>query len=221
MKQNAWSYTALTAFETCPKRYYLTRVSKEVKEPQTEATTWGNNVHKALELRVRDKLPLPAGMEQYEPIAAKFDTAQGQVTTETKFTLDAHMRPTSWFASDAWLRCILDITVDKGTSAAVLDYKTGKRKTDSHQMMLFAGVLMQAKPLLEKVSTGFIWLKENKTDTKVFTREDLPDIWGEFIPRTQRLDHAYEYNKWEAKPSGLCREWCPVGKSRCTHCGKP
>ena len=220
MKKPAWSYTSLTAFETCPKRYYLTRVSKEVREPQTEATTWGNNVHKALELRVKDKTPLPAGREQWEGIAAKFDTAVGQVMTEKKFTLNANMGETSWFGDDAWLRCILDVTVDKGRSAAVLDYKTGKRKVDSAQMMLFAGVLMQVKPMIDKVSTGFIWLKENKTDTKVFTRDELPDIWGEFLPRVKRLENAHEFNKWEARPSGLCREWCPVGKSRCTHCGK-
>ena len=220
MKRNAWSYTALTAFETCPKRYYLTRVSKEVKEGATEATTWGNCVHKALELRVKDKTPLPAGMEKFEAIAAKFDNISGEVSTETKFTLDEHMKVTDWFSKDAWLRCIFDLTIDKGVTAAVLDYKTGKRKVDSKQLQLFAGVMMGVKPELEVVKTGFIWLKENKTDTQTFTRKDLPDIWGEFLPRVDRLDHAFAYNKWEAKPSGLCREWCPVGKSRCTHCGK-
>jgi PD-(D/E)XK nuclease superfamily len=221
MKKPAWSYTSLTAYETCPKRYYLTRVSKEVREPQTTATTWGNAVHKAMELRVKDKTPLPSDMVQWAHIAAKLDTAVGQIHTEQKFTLDAHMRPTSWFADNAWLRCILDVTVDKGRSAAVLDYKTGKRKTDSDQMMLFAGVLMQTQPLIDKVSTAFIWLKDGKTDSKVFTRPQLPEIWGEFMPRVQRLEHAHEFNKWEARPSGLCREWCPVGKALCAHCGKP
>ena len=48
--KHPWSYSALTSYETCPKRYQLTRVTKQVTEPQTEATRWGNEVHKALEL---------------------------------------------------------------------------------------------------------------------------------------------------------------------------
>ena len=31
---NPWSYSALTAYETCPKRYQLTRVTKQVIEAQ-------------------------------------------------------------------------------------------------------------------------------------------------------------------------------------------
>ena len=45
----AWSYSSLRAFETCPWRYYLTRVSKEVIEPETEVLKWGNEVHKVFD----------------------------------------------------------------------------------------------------------------------------------------------------------------------------
>ena len=43
-KPFAWSYSALGAFETCPHRYMVTRVTKAITEPQTEATLWGNRV---------------------------------------------------------------------------------------------------------------------------------------------------------------------------------
>ena len=47
-----WSYSSLQAFETCPRRFYLTRIAKLASEAQTQATLWGNEVHKALELAV-------------------------------------------------------------------------------------------------------------------------------------------------------------------------
>ena len=63
--KNPWSYSALTSYETCPKRYQLTRVTKQVIEKQTEATVWGNEVHKALELFAKGQKPLPETMEEY------------------------------------------------------------------------------------------------------------------------------------------------------------
>ena len=63
-----WSYSMLTSWESCPRRHYLTRVAKVVVEPQTEATTHGNAVHKALEVSVRDALPLDRKYKQYEPL---------------------------------------------------------------------------------------------------------------------------------------------------------
>jgi len=216
----AWSYSSLTAYETCPKRYYLTRVSKEATEPQTEATIWGNAVHKALELRIKDKAPLPKGMEGYEPFCARIEKSKGQVFTETRFALTRNLTPTGWMAKDCWVRGIVDVGIDAGAKAAALDWKTGKPKEDSAQLMLFAAFLMHSRPYIESVSTGFIWLKEGKLTKNVYTREQLPEIWQEFMPRVQRLEYAYERSKWEAKPSGLCKSWCPVGKTLCDFCGK-
>ena len=54
-----WSYSALSAFETCPRRYQLTRVTKEVVERQHEASIWGNKVHKHLEHYANKTAQLP------------------------------------------------------------------------------------------------------------------------------------------------------------------
>ena len=220
MGQPAWSYSSLTAYETCPRRYELTKVLKKVTEPQTDATIWGNQVHKALELRVKDKTPLPKGMSMYEPLCAKLDVAPGQVFTEKKMALNAQFQPVAWMAKDCWVRSILDVQIDAGKNAAVLDWKTGKAKPESSQLMLSAAFMFHSRPYVQKVTTSFVWLKENTTTKEVFTRDQLPEIWQEFLPRVQRLEIAYRDNKWEAKPSGLCREWCPVGKALCEHCGK-
>ncbi len=65
-------------------------------------------------------------------------------------------------------------------------------------------------PEVEEVETGFVWLKDKKIDKERFTREDIPKIWQEFLPRVIKLESAYERDSWPCKPSGLCKGWCPV-----------
>ena len=222
-KDIAWSHSALDAFETCPRRYYLTKIAKTVADPPNAEAQWGNRVHKALEERLLSNKPLPSGMDIYAPYAEDvLDTARrvgARVEAETKLTLTRSFRETSWFAKDAWVRCILDFVVTKKDKAVSGDWKTGKPKTDSAQLRLGAAALMHARPWINVVHNTFVWLKDGTTTDEVVTRDDLPAIWQEFLPRVERMEHARQTDDFPARPSGLCRSWCPVGKTNCEHCG--
>ena len=215
-----WSYSALTAFETCPKRFQLTRVTKQVVEKQTEATRWGNKVHKALELFARDRTPLPPEMAEYERYVLKIQNYEGKRVVEERVALTKDFRPTTWMAKDVWVRGIIDIGVVGSKTAYLLDWKTGKHRPDNDQLKLFAALAFAMYPWIENVVTGFIWLKVEKFDKEVFTRAQLPEIWNEFMPRLSRVAMAYKDDKWLPKPSGLCKNWCPVGLTLCEYCGK-
>lgn len=206
----AWSYSSLTAYETCPHRYHQTRVLKAVVEPQNEAAKHGDDVHKALETSVIKQEPLPAKYSEWQPIAMKVMNAKGKRSSELKLAINKSFQPVSWSDKTAWCRGIVDIVVENGNKAWAGDWKTGKRKPDSTQLMLFAGLLFHHKPYLEHVTTSFIWLKDNKLDTEKFERGEVGNIWQEFMPRVQRMEYSYNNDKWVKKPSGLCRGWCPV-----------
>lgn len=215
----AWSYSALTAYETCPRRFQLTRVTKQVVEPQTEATIWGNKVHKALELFAKGEKPLPPDLQKYERYVKKILSYEGKRVVEERIALDKNFRPTKWMAKDVWVRGIIDIGVVGSEKAYLLDWKTGKRRPDSNQLKLFAALAFAIYPWVDKVTTGFIWLKSAEFDKEVFTRDQLPEIWDEFFPRLDRLAISYRDDKWTPKPSGLCKNWCPVGRQLCEFCG--
>lgn len=219
-KPIAHSYTSITSFETCPRRHYILRVAKEVVEPPTEALTWGNTVHKALEIRLRDGTQLPTKLSKYEQYAAKLEAKPGTLMVEEEIALDRDFQRVGWWDKAAWLRGKLDVAIVNGKKAGIFDWKTGGRKPDNDQLSLFAGMTFAVMPEVENVTTGFIWLKDGKIDTQVFTREHKHFIWQEFLPRIERVERAHAENKWPAKPSGLCRAWCPVGRSRCEYCGK-
>ena len=214
-----WSYSALNAFETCPRRYQLTRVTKESSEKQTEATLWGNRVHKSLEQFAKGEKALPKELKKYERYVTKILSYEGKRIIETRMAINNNFRPTKWMAKDVWCRGIIDIGVVGSDTAYLLDWKTGKRKPDSDQLKLFAVLAFAHYPWLEKVTTGFIWLKDSKFDKEVFTRDQVMEIWEEFLPRLQRLETAFKDDKWQAKPSGLCKNWCPVGSRLCEFCG--
>ena len=215
-----WSYSALTAFETCPKRFQLTRVTKQVIEKQTEATRWCNKVHKALELFARDRKPLPPEMASYERYVLKIQKLEGKRVVEERVALTKDFRPTTWMAKDVWVRGIIDVGVVGSDTAYLLDWKTGKHKPDTDQLKLFAALAFAIYPWVDRVVTGFIWLKPEKFDKQEFTRKHLPEIWNDFMPRLTRLALAHNDDKWLPKPSGLCKNWCPVGLSLCEYCGQ-
>ncbi len=211
-KPVAWSYSALTSFETCPRRHYELRVAKSVTEPQSEQLRWGNAVHKALELRAKEDKPLPTGMTQWEPLMARLVAVPGWTLTESQYALTSDFQSTHWFGKDVWLRMVLDFGKMKDDKLLALDYKTGKVKPDTDQLKLFAAAMMQVYPDLEKVVTGYVWLKDKKITKETFKRDQLADLWGAFIPRVNRLQAAHDNDKWPENPSGLCRAWCPVLK---------
>ena len=215
-----WSYSSLNAFETCPKRYYLTIVSKQVKEPQTEATLHGNEVHKALELAIKGDQQLVPKYKQYAPIVERVRARDGKRLVEHKFGLTSSFKPTTFFAKDVWVRGVIDFLLAGEKTAVALDWKTGKVKTDGDQMKLFAGAAFASFPWIERVKVGYVWLANDKVTPGEYTRDDIPEIWDTFLPRVQRMETAAKADRWLPNPSGLCRAFCPVGRRLCDFCGK-
>jgi hypothetical protein len=219
-KPFAWSYSALGAFETCPHRFKVTRITKEIVEPQSEAMLWGNRVHKAFEDRLKIQKPFPDSMSEYEPIAHRLlKKAEGkQLDTEQKLALTRDFRKTTFFGKDVWLRIIIDVTIEHGDHVFVGDYKTGKLKEDSGQLQLSAAAIFSSRPWVNTITNSFIWLKEGKVTTEKFNRDESADIWAEFLPRAKRMEDAIAAGDFPKRPSGLCRAWCPVHS--CEHNGK-
>lgn len=118
-----WSYSRLTAYETCPRRFLLTTLEKKVIEPQTAATIWGNDVHKALELAIKGTKPLEPKHEKYAPIVKRVTAQPGKKLVEFKFGLTQALKPTEFFAKDVWVRGVIDFGLLKPATALALDWK--------------------------------------------------------------------------------------------------
>lgn len=207
MANPAWTYSQLDSFETCPRKFYHTKVKRDIIEPPTVHTEWGTRVHTAFENFMLHGEPLPEGMTQWKPLAQRLAALPGVKLCEQKYAIDRNFQPCDW--KGAWTRGIADLVVLHKNRAVVADYKTGKRKP-TEQLDLYANYIFHHHPEIDTVTTGFVWLKERKIDRNQITREEMPVVWQSFLPRVAKLESAYERDRWPAKTSGLCNGWCPV-----------
>ena len=208
----AWTYSQIDSFNTCPKQFYHMRVVRDFVEKPSEQQLWGEQVHKAFEHRILTNTPLPEGMQQWEPLAGKLASIMGDKYCEHKFSVSDSFKPVPY--KEAWSRGIADLFIHNNDKAGVFDYKTGRSKP-SFQLGLYAGYVFSTYPEVTTVATGFLWLKEKKITKEVFTRSDVATIWLYFLPSVRRLEEAHTTGKWPARPSGLCKGWCAV--TSCVH----
>lgn len=215
-----WSYSSLQQYETCPRRFYYTRIAKVISEPQTEATIHGNEVHRALEQAVAGKQALAEKYARHQPIVDRLRATPGERFLEYKFALSKTLEPVGYWDDSVWVRGVLDVAIVRKSSAIVLDYKTGKRKVDQDQLRLFTLAGLSLWPHIESVKTGYIWLQSGAVDQEGYAREQKVEIYRDFAARVHRMETSEKNNDWQPRPSGLCRNYCPVGFSLCEHCGK-
>jgi hypothetical protein len=211
MVKLAHSFSALKMYESCPKRYYHQRITKEVKDSVGEATLYGERVHKHLEDYLKTGAALPDDSVKLQPLCDTFRTSAGDggFFVEQEYTLNKDLQETGWWDADAWLRFKLDVLVvrDNGT-AIVADWKTGKRRPDFDQLEMFALAVFSFWPAVNKVTSVFVWTKENAMDKETYKREHIDDMWTRLLTRINRVEKSLETDVWPAKPSGLCR-YCP------------
>ena len=211
-RQTAWSYSRLNNYETCPKKFFHSSVRKDVVEGESEAMRYGKMVHKALELRVGKKKPMPLNLRYLEKYAAQLANAKGEKLTEMQLAIDKNFEPCSWFAKETWCRAILDLAIVKGSHAIVFDYKTGKISSDFTQLRLAGVLLMLHMQEIQTVGLSYLWTKDKKITSyeHTLTREDIKTVVLEFMPRLKKYEQAHRTDSFPARPGYLCKSYCAV-----------
>lgn len=209
------SYSSLDLFDTCPKRYEALRVSKSVKAEDSEASLAGTRDHKSLENRLLDGSPLPPHLKKAESACEAIANSGMIIKPEQEFALTKGLEPCDWWHRDAFLRVKADVALYSGTTAALLDWKTGKRKPKPFQLELGALTQFVTYPTIKSTEAAFLWLKDDVTDKYKFTREDdMSRILGTLLTKTERVEEALDEGVWQAKPGYHCN-WCEL-KNTCT-----
>ena len=217
MRNFAWSYSALTSFETCPKQYWHYRIKRDVKEGKSQATDYGSEVHKHFENRLIKKKPLPLDLRHHEKVLSKLEAAPGEGMPEQKLAINRAYQPTGFFDDDVWCRSIIDYTKVITNRAIIVDHKTGKVKEGFDQVDHQAAMLFCYMPEIEQITAGYYWTKAKRLPTIKITREDVPAIWNKFMPRVEHMENQIKHDEFPAKPNGLCKRYCAV--TSCPHHG--
>jgi hypothetical protein len=214
VKNPPWSYSALSTFEQCPKKYYHLRIAKDVKDEDSEDAAEGRAVHEALYARVVKGTPLPLPMRVYERMALKFISLPGTKSGELKLALNENLEPTGFFAKDVWVRAVADLVIDHPSGCVIVDWKTGKQKDSWDQLVLSAAVLAQHMPEADNFRLVYAWLRDGQCTGRRFTRAELLGTWSGYIERVNKMYAAGKTTNFPARSSRLCG-WCPV--KQCPH----
>lgn len=216
-KPVAWSYSRLTNFENCPKKFWHTMVQKDYKEAESEAMRYGSEVHKAIEQRISKGTEFPLHLTHLEPQIKRFADVGAKVLVEQQLALNTQMQPTGWFDSDVWCRAIIDYAAINGKRALVVDWKTGKQSDDFTQQKVAAAMFFVYFPEVETIDMMYYWLKDKKPTTDTLERQDVKHVWAAITKRVKKYTTAHETTDFPARPSGLCKRHCPV--KSCPHNG--
>jgi hypothetical protein len=207
--QRAWSWTALEGTEICPRRYYVTKVSKLVSEPPSEEVMRGRSVHEQLAAAVQGDAAPP---EEFAWTASLIGQLRKMpyVKAEKPLTLTDDFRPVGKWANDVRLRTTFDAIAISGSKAVILDWKTGKRKGGSKQLdVMAAALLLSDQERIEEVHASFVWLKDKAVDSITMRQPDAVRFITEL--RRDRLPALKVYDgrpKWQDVPaikSWACR----------------
>ena len=205
-----WSFTSLEDFVNCPRAFYEKRVIKSVKEEESEAMLWGNRVHKAFENYIKNDDMLPKELQHHEKFLRSLADRGGKIATERKIALSKKAQPCGFFDRDVWFRGVIDLSIISEGEALLVDYKTGKPHSKFKQLKLFALHTFAEYPHVQSVKVKFYWTKTEMTTGDEYHREQIREIWSEFIPDLGQYAQAFKTDTWQPRQSGLCHGWCPV-----------
>jgi hypothetical protein len=221
-ESTVWSFSSLKTFQQCPRKYYHTKVVKDVVEGDTEATLYGKSVHTAAEEYIRDGVALPAPYAYIKPLLDKLNSIPGEKLCEVKLGLTKNLESCEFNAPNVWWHGIADLVVinrEKSLAYSV-DYKTSKsaRYADVKQLDLVACGLFAKFPEIKKVKSGLAFVVSNEFIKAEHHAERILKYMEKPTQDVARIEAAKKNGVWNPIWGPLCKfcavKTCEYNKSR-------
>jgi len=198
----AHSYSAIKLYEQCPLKYKFSRID-ELQEPSGEAAARGSSIHLEIEEILKGGLALITHKELIYLLPQLEQWRKANAFSEMQFAVDLFWNAVDYKSDKAWFRGVIDLYLEEGNTATVLDFKTGKERDYSDQVIVYAAVVLATKPHINRVNLAieFIDSQKNVQYARI-TREELDKHKDSLSHRINAIktDKIFAPN-----PSGLCK----------------
>lgn len=210
----AWSYSGLTMYENCPRKYWAVKIKKV--SDLNRFNIAGDEDHQAIERTMAKGFALPEHLKGLLPVVQKLKQAPGEQYVEYKLCLNDQLVPVpykDW--NNAWVRGAGDYIKVNGEMATYIDWKSGKPRDEvEDQIDLTALLLFPHFPQVKRVQAGLYYYNHGKMAMHAVERTDAPRLWNGFFERLKPMTESYQTDSWPATPNPLCG-WCPY--TDCPH----
>lgn len=215
-----WSYSSISLFQQCPRKYYRLRIVKDIVEPPQQHLIYGTEVHKAAEDYVCNDKSLDPRYGFLRPTLDALKALPGMKLCEYEMGITKEFEPCGFRDENVWFRGIADLLIIDGEQAHLVDYKTSKSSqyADRKQLELLALLVFKHFPYIKSIKAGLVFVVAEDLVKAAYDTDIQEKAWSKWLPEIQRLEKAMETDVWNAVPNFTCRKFCPV--LDCEHNGK-
>lgn len=208
-----WSFSSLKTFQQCPRKYYRTKVLKDIKESDTQATLYGKSVHTAAEEFIRDGKPIPPEYEYVRPMLENLSQIEGDKHCEVRLGLTKDLQPCDFSAKNVWWHGIADLVIinEPKQIAYSIDYKTSKsaRYADVKQLDLVAVGIFKHYPNIVRVKSALAFVVSKEFVKAEHYVEMVPKYIEKPAQDVARIEAALDNGVWNPIQGPLCK-FCAV-----------
>lgn len=201
------SYSAVKMHEQCARKYKFIKIDK-LQDKSGDAANRGKMIHEEIEAILKGGLLMLSSDIVY--LDDKITNwLKLKAASEMTIAVDKDWNPVLYNDPNAMFRGVIDLYLENGPEATIIDFKTGKHRDYSDQVSVYAALVMSCKPEIEYVKTAIEFLDLAKTDEyKLITRADLPTLQ---VQLRRRLNTVEKDKIFAPNPSFLCN-YCAFSK---------
>jgi hypothetical protein len=215
----SWSFSALSTFEKCQHQIKLSRVDG-IPQESGPAAERGNRIHQHIEDFIKgESEELSADVKYFHSLIEnlRYEYADAKVMVEDEWAYGTEWESAEYRSRDAWCRMKLDaLHWESETCAIAYDWKTGKKFGNefkhSQQGQLYAIGTFLLFPNAEHVTVKFIYVDQNDTLEKTYTRDEAMLFLPSWTKRGVRMTQTTEFIP---SPSIHTCRWCPYKEEAC------
>ena len=217
----ATSYTGMTEFQLCARKWAASKYFKTVKYVESEAMADGNRGHKTAEnylLNAQGKsLPVdPTYLPKVKRYCDHFIKSGAKILVEQEMCCTKDRKPCGWWDNKiVHIRGKGDVLMIKDRKLNYADWKFGKVKDDPFQVEVMVALAdLHYGDEFDEADGKLIFVKEADPAKalvglkKPITKADIPGIWDRISEITDKMEIACRDEVFPCSPNFLCKGYC-------------
>jgi hypothetical protein len=227
----ATSYTGMTEFMLCARKWAASKYFKTVKYIESTAMAEGNKCHKTAEnylLNAQGRnLPVdPAYLPKVQRYCDFFIKSGAKILVEQEMCCTKDKKPCGWWDNKiVHIRGKGDVLMIKDRKLTYADWKHGKIKDDPFQIEVMVALAdLHFGDEFDTADGKLIFVKESDPKKalvglqKQITKADIPEIWERIDSITDRMEIACRDEVFPCTLNFLCKGYCD--DFTCPHNGR-